>query len=356
MNTPPRIAVAGAGIAGLCAAEMLLARGCDVTLFDPLLTPEGMSTPSASVLAGGMLAPYAEIEHMPLAWIEAGLAGISFWEAFSQEHRIGFAKNGSFLVAHEEDRYLLKRFETYLPPESVCHRPVSEVEPALGEVCSSGLFLAQEAHLIPADTLAALRGRLRKGGARLEGRAVVPEALALDYDYVLDCRGMGAAVDEPDLRGVKGEIVIVRNPEFALGRPVRLMHPRYPLYIVPRPDHMFMIGATVIESGEAADAEASGTVSVRSALELLSALYSLHASFGEARIVQILSGVRPAYSDNLPHIRVENRVIRCNGLFRHGFLLSPVMGQCVADYITGAENRFLALFMETGNEKERAAL
>jgi glycine oxidase len=218
-------------------------------------------------------------------------------------------------------------------------------------MCSSGLFLAQEAHLIPADTLAALRESVQKGGARLEGCAIVPEALARDYDYVLDCRGIGAAVGEPDLRGVKGEIVIVRNPEFSLGRPVRLMHPRYPLYIVPRPDNVFMIGATVIESDGPAEA-----VSVRSALELLSALYSLHASFGEARIVQILSGIRPAYSDNLPHIRVENRVIRCNGLFRHGFLLSPVMGQCVADYITGAENRFSALFMETGNKKERAAL
>ncbi|MCB1563174.1 MAG: FAD-dependent oxidoreductase [Alphaproteobacteria bacterium] len=357
MSTPPRIAVAGAGVAGLCAAEILQARGCDVTLFDPLLTDEGSGAPNASALAGGMLAPYAEIEHMPPEWIAAGLAGITFWEAFSQEHQIGFVKKGSFLVAHEGDRYLLRRFEAHLPPETRSYRPVVDIEPALAGLCSSGLFLPEEAHLVPLNALEALRESIRKGGGRLETCAVTPEALACDYDYVLDCRGMGASGDVKDLRGVKGEIVIVRNSEFSLERPVRLMHPRYPLYIVPRPDHVFMIGATVIESGEAAaEGSGAGTVSVRSALELLSALYSLHTSFGEARILQILSGVRPAYSDNLPHIRIEDRIVRCNGLFRHGFLLSPVMGQCVADYMTGVENRFSALFMQTGNKKERAAL
>ena len=64
---------------------------------------------------------------------------------------------------------------------------------------------------------------------------------------------------------------------------MRLIHPRWPLYIIPRANNQFMIGATSIES------EDDG-VSVRSALELLSAAYAVHPAFGEARIVEIGAG------------------------------------------------------------------
>ena len=139
------------------------------------------------------------------------------------------------------------------------------------------------------------------------------------------------------MRGVKGETLIVHNPEFKLSRAVRLMHPRYPLYIVPRGQGVFMIGATQIES-------ADETVSLRSGLELMSALYSLHPSFVDARILEMKAGIRPAYPDNLPRITPDGNTIRCNGLFRHGFLLAPVMAQCVADHIAGHRNEFMHLF------------
>jgi glycine oxidase len=118
------------------------------------------------------------------------------------------------------------------------------------------------------------------------------------------------------------------------------MHPRYPLYIVPRENHEFMIGATVIES-------AGQNISLKSAMELLSAAYSLHPSFAEAEIIDIRAGIRPAYADNLPRIRVEGNIIRCNGLFRHGFLLAPVMARCVADFIDGKQNEFSHLLVRT---------
>ena len=59
-----------------------------------------------------------------------------------------------------------------------------------------------------------------------------------------------------------------------------------------------MIGATSIES------EDTG-VSVRSALELLSAAYAVHPAFAEARIVEIGAGLRPAFPDNLPRIAID---------------------------------------------------
>ncbi|HXO70108.1 MAG TPA: FAD-dependent oxidoreductase, partial [Bradyrhizobium sp.] len=143
---------------------------------------------------------------------------------------------------------------------------------------------------------------------------------------VIDCRGLFARDTQPNLRGVKGEMVIVETDEIALSRPVRLIHPRWPLYIIPRANNQFMIGATSIER------EDDG-VSVRSALELLSAAYAVHPAFGEARIVEIGSGLRPAFPDNLPRIAIDNRKIAVNGLYRHGFLLAPALAELVLGYV-----------------------
>ena len=194
---------------------------------------------------------------------------------------------------------------------------------------------------------------LKSTGATFIQEKADPSTLNAQYDHVIDCRGMGAAWEDKNLRGVKGEIVIVRNTELTLSRPVRLMHPRYPLYIVPRPNHVYMIGATIIESSD------SATVSVRSGLELLSALYSLHSSFSEAEIIEVKAGIRPSYPDNLPRIEISknDNIIRCNGLFRHGFMLSPIIGRCVADHIKGGQNNFLNLLKRDRNEHhhQRAA-
>lgn len=144
-----------------------------------------------------------------------------------------------------------------------------------------------------------------------------------EFDEVIDCRGLASESQASELRGVKGETAIVRNPEFSLLRPVRIMHPRYPLYVVPRADHVFMIGATVIES------DANETVSVKSSMELMSALYMLHPSFGEAEIIEFQAGLRPSYRDNLPRVSVTDGVVSVNGMYRHGYLFAPIMANAV---------------------------
>ena len=45
------------------------------------------------------------------------------------------------------------------------------------------------------------------------------------------------------------------------------------------------------------------------------------------------AGVRPAFADNVPKIVVRGRTIHVNGLYRHGFLLAPVLAELVADYL-----------------------
>lgn len=343
--TPQNISIAGAGIMGLSAACALARAGHAVTLYDPA----GIPAPGASWVAGGMLAPYSEIEHMDMDWVKAGFEGIQLWREFLQttNRPVDFAQNGSLLIAHAEDKYALDRFKSHLPTDQLNLCQTKQLEPALAGRFNHGLYLEGEAHIHPQEAMEALLAAFEAAGGTAKEQWAEMDDLAAQYDVVIDCRGMGAAGDDPDLRGVKGETLIVRNPEFSLQRPVRLMHPRYPLYIVPRPGDIFMIGATQIES----DGE-NERVSLRSAMELMSALYSLDKSFGEAQIIEISSGIRPSYPDNLPRIRKNNNVISANGLFRHGYLLAPLMAECIAKMVEGERHSAMSLFYEDKNQRK----
>lgn len=155
-----------------------------------------------------------------------------------------------------------------------------------------------------------------------------PPAIGRDASRtIIDCRGLAARDALRDLRGVKGEMLVLRCPDVRLSRPVRLLHPRIPLYIVPRGDGVYMLGATVVEASE------RGRVTARSLLELLSVAYALHPAFGEAEVLEIGVDARPAFPDNLPRVRVVGDTIHANGLFRHGFLLGPALAMQVADLI-----------------------
>jgi len=347
-ETSKNIAILGAGIAGLSAALALGRAGHRLTIYDPL----GFPAHNASAVAGGMLSPYAEIEHMPMEWVAAGLAGVNFWEEFSKEHNIGFKRNGSLLIAHTADQHVLKRFQAHLPRghnwKTLNKNEIDILEPDLEGCFGTGIHLESEAFLIPQLTIEALSLELKKHSVIFDGLLQSPDKLKDVYDYVIDCRGMGAAEDEPELRGVKGELMIVHNPEFRLSRQIRIMHPRYPLYVVPRQNNRFMVGATMIET------DGDTGLSVRSGLELLSALYSLHPSFGDARILETHAGIRPSYPDNLPRIIKKDNIIRCNGLFRHGYLLSPLMGECVNALINGEDHEYLPLLHKDRNENKNA--
>jgi glycine oxidase len=88
-----------------------------------------------------------------------------------------------------------------------------------------------------------------------------------------------------------------------------------------------MVGATMIESGE------RSRVTARSMVELLNAAYALHPAFAEAEIVEIGADARPAFPDNLPRVRQEGRTLFLNGLYRHGFLLSPALARIAAELL-----------------------
>ena len=314
------VIVIGAGVAGLTCALELAERGLSVAVVERAST---LGAASCSWMAGGMLAPWCEratTEPEVMTW---GAPSIAWWA----ERFPGTVHQGSLVVAQPRDLPDLSRFANRTERfEWIDADRVAALEPDLAGRFRRALFFADEAHLDPRRALAALAQALANRGVAIQfGVELSPEAA--DADIVVDCRGFAARDALPDLRGVRGEMIVVQTHEVHLTRPVRMLHPRLPLYIVPRDDGRFMIGATMIES------ERRGPVNVRSALELLNAAYALHPAFGEAEIVELGADLRPAFPDNLPHVRREGRVLRANGLFRHGFLLAPALARQVAETI-----------------------
>ena len=121
------------------------------------------------------------------------------------------------------------------------------------------------------------------------------------------------------VRGVRGEIIGLDCPGHGLTRPVRLLHPRHRVYIVPRSARQLIVGASEIES------EDRSPVSLRSAVELMAAAHSVLPALAEARIVRLDVNLRPALPDNNPRIVHTRGTLAINGLFRHGWLLAPAL-------------------------------
>ena len=315
------VIVIGAGVAGLACALELAQSGVDVSVVERGQT---LGDGCCSWMAGGMLAPWCEratTEPEVAAW---GAASIDWWS----RRDAGTERRGSLVVAQPRDAADLARFAQRTERfRWIDADGLAGLEPALAGRFRRVLFFPDEAHLDPRQALAALAAELGRRGVVIQFGVERP-AHAIGDEIVVDCRGYAARDVLSDLRGVRGEMMVVHSPDVALSRPVRLLHPRLPLYVVPRGNGLFMIGATMIES------ERRGPVSVRSAMELLSAAYALHPAFGEAEIVELGADLRPAFPDNLPRLERSGRVLHANGLFRHGFLLAPTLAGWVADAVT----------------------
>ena len=313
--------IIGAGVAGSWQALLFARAGHAVTLLD---RGDAATAHGASHWAGGMLAPWCEAEASEPVITRLGIRSLDLWRAHAPETPF----NGSLVVAHPRDRADFDRFARLTGDyERLDAEGVANLEPSLDGRFREALFFPGEGHVEPRAVLPKLHaGIAEAGGAIRFGAERDPDTHPQGCDILIDCRGLAARNRLPGLRGVKGEMIIVETNEVALARPVRLIHPRWPLYVIPRADHRFMIGATSIES------EDTG-VSVRSALELLTAAYAVHPAFGEARIVEIGAGLRPAFPDNLPRIVLKGRTITVNGLYRHGFLLAPALAEMTLAYV-----------------------
>ncbi|NNM67814.1 MAG: glycine oxidase ThiO [Spirochaetales bacterium] len=340
--------IVGAGILGRLLALRLVQAGWKVTLWDS--EPWG-SPSSCSFVAAGMLSPLSEIETAEVKVFEMGLRSMELWASLVAELGDVYYKTlGSLLIAHAQDADELvriqQRFDYKLNAGHLVQRAsparLAELEPGLAHWPREALFLPHEGHLDNRQVMQALAKHLETLGAEwnvgvrvdsLEPGKIHAAGQTLPYDQVFDCRGLGAQTDWPQLRGVRGELIHVQAHEVNFSRPVRLIHPRFRIYIVPRPDHVFVLGASQIESQDLSP------ISVRTTLELLSAAYSVHPGFAEARILGSYVHCRPAFPDNLPRIAAKEGLVRINGLYRHGYLLAPTVVENVLDWLSGSPVR-----------------
>ncbi|MGA3302846.1 MAG: FAD-dependent oxidoreductase [Methylovirgula sp.] len=318
------IRVLGAGVAGLTCAYELAQAGATVEIVERASGP-GLG---CSFHAGGMIAPWCEEESAEPLVVTLGREALEYWTTTAP----AAAVRGTLVIAPPRDRPDLLRFARLTSHhEKLGAEEIATLEPDLAGRFDEALFFSEEAHLDPRQAMAMLAARLREFQNVVFRFNTDAETIGEPADWTIDCRGFAARDALSDLRGVKGEMLVLETRDVSFARPIRMLHPRHPVYIVPRGDGRFMIGATMIESEE------RSRVTARSVLELLSAVYAIHPAFGEAEIVETGSDVRPAFPDNLPRLRRIGRTLYVNGLYRHGFLLAPALARRAAAFVLRGE-------------------
>ncbi len=328
----PDAVVLGAGLMGRLLACALAQRGHRVEVIDAG-GPEAAH--AAARVAAAMLAPLAESAVTELNVVRMGQHALARWPQLLAmlEQPVFFQQSGTLVLWHRQDAAEAERFAGQLARTSAAlpslpqarrldGTALTALEPALAQRFAQGLYLPDEGQLDNRELLTALAHQMQVLGVTVRWHtARAPDEVDPGPDaWLFDCRGLGAQPQWPALRGVRGEVARIHAPGVSLSRPTRLVHPRYPLYIAPKQDGLFVIGATEIESDDLSPA------SVRSTLELLSAAYTVHPGFGEARIVELGVQLRPTLPDNLPALRLTGpRRMAINGLYRHGFMIAPAV-------------------------------
>jgi len=329
------IAIAGVGLVGRVLALNLLKQGYSITLYDE---DSAYGEAAAGMTAAGMLAVFAELESAQSTIFDHGNRSISLWPSLLKQVNIpdAFKQKGSIITAHPQDYSELENFIFTLKSKVaeaediklLDNRGIIALEadleqhqkaffiPHEGQVDSQKFMKASSDYLLAHEDVT---WHEKTSVTKVCEGSVQVGTKEKKFDWVFDTRGLGAKEQIKNLRGVRGEVFWLDAPEVNITRPVRMLHPRYKIYIVPRDNNRYIIGATEIES------EDKSPMSVRSSMELLSAVYTMHSGFGEARIVKTMTNCRPSMKDNLPFIKHGKKTTQINGLYRHGYLLAPAV-------------------------------
>lgn len=341
-----KIGIAGAGLLGRLLAWQLSRDGHEVHAFDP--APHAQARGAAGWTAAGMLSPVAELECADAGVFRLGLRTMELWPGIlaALELPVECRFDGSLLLAHRGDEGAARRTVDLLASK------MQALGPGLGGEGEKGRgdhgirrLGAEELRALEPDVQGPAHAWLLPDEGRIHTVQAM-QALAASansvhwhwgetvaacepgvlrtghgeqrFDHVFDVRGTGARPQLP-VRGVRGEIFWLQAAGLALTRPLRLLHPRHRVYVVPRAPDLVVVGASEIES------EDRSPVSVRSTVELLAAAHSVVPALAEARVVHSESNLRPALPDNLPLLRTQQGLTRINGLFRHGWLIAPAL-------------------------------
>jgi len=377
-----KIAIIGAGITGRSIAFRLLQAGYEVTLFD---AESATQNTACSWQAGGMLAPWSEAAECDVEIVIAGQIALALWRAFAQSLGVSSLneKLGTQILYHPCDEKLHEHFIRRIHRHSNKARQLMDTceevwtlfanESGANKLCAhlrrtrerlQQIAVSETRHLksrefnvshllkfekwvCPRCVMMQLEDSILKAGGRwyrqtqverVENASVVCGSQKYHFDKVIDCAGIGSKkLLKLSLRGVRGEALLIRSHAVQFNQVIRFLHPRYPIYLIPREkDSLFYLGATQLET------EARGSIWLDSCMHLLSAAMTIAPQLADAEVIDSYVGFRPAFSNNRPKIHVYQHLISVNGLFRHGFLLAPLAAEIVNQLLSLDEKKMLA--------------
>src|SRR4051794_12809077 len=350
------VVVLGAGAIGTAVAWRCAQRGLTVTLVDP------GSQRGAWHTAAGMLAPITELHYTEAALLRLNLGSLARYPEFAAAvtedsgRPTGFHRSGTLLAAWDgADLAALRDLHAFalglgVAADLLTGRELRELEPALAAGLPGGLLAAGDHQVDPRLLHAALldagrrRGvqvveslgavlvdRDRVRGVRITGGAVIASRYVVlaagCWSGLVD--GIPAAAVVP-VRPVKGQTLRLRLPGRARMRHVvRAAVKGSPIYVVPRPDGQFVVGASSEEKGFDQQPRAGAVY------ELLRDAQTILPELGEAVLEEVSTGLRPGSPDNAPIVGATpiDGLIAATGHYRNGILLTPVTADGVASLI-----------------------
>jgi glycine oxidase len=349
----PDLVVIGGGAIGLATAWRAASAGLRVTLLDP---DPGHG---ASWAAAGMLAPVTEVHYGELPLLALNLASNGLWPSFAAElteltgHDIGYRRTGTLMVARDtDDLAVLDRLLAYqrahdLEVERLSSRECRQREPRLSPRIRGGMLVPGDHQVDNRALVEALVVACDKAG--VERRAERADEVIVEADRVTGVRAAGGTIAcgrvlvaggcwsaslgglPPGMipvRPVKGQLLHLRgpaNPPLATGN-IRGVD----VYLVPRADGRFVVGATVEERGH------DTTVTAGAVADLLRDAIELLPDIAELELAEATAGLRPGSPDNAPMIgpaAIDGLVVAA-GHYRNGILLTPVTSAGIAELLT----------------------
>lgn len=347
-----RIVIVGGGVIGLAAGWRLARRGCSVTVFD-----RDAAGRAASWVAGGMVAPLAEVGFEDDAFLDLGRESVGRYKSFLAElcadggADLALQDNGILMAGfHRDDTEQIRRLfdfrlELGLPVEWMNGAEAREFEPLLSPRVTAAMWIPGDCIVDNRALVAALRAALvaRGGTVRdetpvervvVEGdraRGVIAGGERIEADWVVIAAGAWSAridgIPEefvPPVRPIKGQILELRADESCpLTRAVRAPD----VYLVPKPDGRILVGASQEEMGF------DETPTAGAVWKLLERGWEAVPSIYDLELLGVRVGLRPGTRDNYPIIgrTALGGLAMATGHFRHGILLAPVTGDAICD-------------------------
>jgi len=343
-----KIGIIGGGIAGLFTAYYLTQSGAAVTLFE-----KGECGHGCTWNAAGMLAPINELEFQELPLLRAGVASRSLYPAVeSVLGDIGLQRSGTLEVAlvGDDEGYLRRLYEFQLEHglqvEWVPGHQLQSHAPLVSRNLACGIWSPADwqvdNRLLSAKLVAYVREKGNvvhencnvKGWFREKGAIKVEtDSTVKLFDQLVVSPGLGEfppGMLPYKVYPVRGEMVALKPPAFPfLEKTVRIRTQILGnAYIVPKAGRI-LLGSTSEEKGHAPVNTAGGL------LDILRKCYAAVPGIYELDVLDTWAGLRPSTLNRLPICDREGDlpIYHLNGLYRHGILLGPLLGQAMSELV-----------------------